>query len=128
MEITEERFSKLKLALRIDTNLDDNLLKTYMNTAQDYLVGAIGPSEEFYKDNSRFETAVYMLTDHFYRERAATTTASNIQQVPLGVQALILQMKPDYALIQQQKVGDIDGDHNNGDVEPTNQNPFTAEA
>lgn len=90
----------IKTALRIDTDADDNMLYIFMTAAQDYVTSAVGNDVVGYYDaNSRFDTVVIMLTDHYYKYRSAVTDASNKMQVveiPLGVSSIILQLKGDY--------------------------------
>lgn len=92
----------LKLALRIDTSDDDTLLTLFMNTASDYIKGAIGNKVAgFYDNNNKFDTAVILLTDHYYKTRSATDEV-DLKKIPYGVDTLILQMKGDYYYELQQ--------------------------
>lgn len=81
------------MALRIDTSDDDLLLTIFMDTASDYVKGAVGNKVPgFYDSNSKFDTAVILLTDHYYKTRSATNE-TDLKKVPFGVTTLILQMK-----------------------------------
>jgi uncharacterized phage protein (predicted DNA packaging) len=95
------QLNDFKTALRIDTDADDGLLEIFMKSASDYMKGAVGDKVRgFYDENSRFDTAVIMLADHYYKYRSAVSDASNKQQVveiPFGVTTLILQLKGSYA-------------------------------
>ena len=93
----------LKLALRIDTSDDDTLLTLLMNTASDYIKDSIGNKiDGFYNNNNKFDTAVILLTDHFYKTRSATDE-TDLKKIPYGVDTLILQMKGDYYYELQQQ-------------------------
>ncbi len=96
--------NKLKLSIRIDSDDDDSILEIFMTSASDYITSAIGDKvEKFYDNNSRFDTAVILLTDHYYKTRSATNEA-DLKKVPYGVDTLILQMKGDYYYeLQKQK-------------------------
>lgn len=97
---------QLKLSLRIDATDDDTLLKLFMDTASDYIKGAVGNSVTgFYDSNSRFDTAVILLTDHYYKTRSATDE-TELKKVPFGVTTLILQLKGDYLYALQQSSKD----------------------
>jgi uncharacterized phage protein (predicted DNA packaging) len=101
------QLSDIKTALRIDTDADDTMLATFMTAAQDYVKSAVGNDVVgFYDDNSRFDTVVIMLTDHYYKYRTAVSDASNKMQVveiPFGVSSIILQLKGDYLWTLQQQ-------------------------
>lgn len=93
---------KLKLSLRIDSTDDDQLLELLMAGASDYIKGSIGNKVQgFYDNNSRFDIAVILLTDHYYKTRSATDE-TELKKVPFGVETLILQMKGDYYYALQQ--------------------------
>ncbi len=98
--------NELKLALRIDTSDDDLLLTIFMDTASDYVKGAVGNKVPgFYDSNPKFDTAVILLTDHYYKTRSATNE-TDLKKVPFGVTTLILQMKGDYLYALQQSIAD----------------------
>ena len=92
----DKQFQNLKDNLRIDDSTDDEI-KMLRDTAIDTLVGSIGGSrnDEFYKNNNRFNLAVQMLTDMYYRQKSATSTSKE-SITKYGVQTFILQLKPDY--------------------------------
>ncbi|AAK79854.1 putative phage protein (predicted DNA packaging) [Clostridium acetobutylicum] len=93
---------QLKLSLRIDTSDDDTLLTLFMQTASDYIKGSIGNGVTgFYDSNPRFDTALILLTDHYYKTRSATDE-TDLKKVPFGVTTLILQLKGDYLYALQQ--------------------------
>ena len=96
----------LKLSLRIDTSDDDQLLGILMAGASDYIKGAIGDKVPgFYDNNSRFDLALMILTDHYYKTRSATDEI-DLKEIPFGVKTLILQLKGDYYYALQQSSTD----------------------
>ena len=97
--------------LRID-NADSPEISTYRDVAIDYMVSAIGGNKEdkFYQDNSRFNLAVQMLTDYYYKNKSATISSKE-KETYYGVQTFILQLKPEY---QFWKEAQNDGDSSNG--------------
>lgn len=98
--------SNIKQALRIDTDADDELLKALYLAASDYIKGAIGDEiEGFYDNNPRFNLAVLMLTDHYYKTRSATSEKT-LQEVPFGVTSLILALKGEYYVLQDNRAAE----------------------
>lgn len=97
--------------LRLD-NTDNSEIEFYRNVAIDFMVSAIGGSEddEFYKDNKRFDLAVQMLTDYYYKNKSATTSNKE-KETYYGVQTFILQLKPEY---QFWKEAQDNGNSSNG--------------
>jgi uncharacterized phage protein (predicted DNA packaging) len=94
----------LKAALSIDYSGHDALLTTFLNDAIDRIKSSVGTDDnmvDFWDNNSTFDTAVIMLADASYKNRSATTEASNRQQVveyPLGVTSMIWKLKGSYLL------------------------------
>jgi len=82
--------------LRID-NAENNEISMYRDVAIDFMISAIGGTkeDEFYQDNSRFNLAVQMLTDYYYKNKSATTSSKE-KETYYGVQTFILQLKPEY--------------------------------
>lgn len=82
--------------LRID-NAENDEISLYHDAAVDFMISAIGgsSSDEFYQGNKRFDLAVQMLTDLYYKNKSATS-ASNEKETYYGVQTFILQLKPEY--------------------------------
>lgn len=98
MNNDEELINNLKDNLRID-NATDSEISMLKDVAIDTLVSSIGGSkdDEFYKNNNRFNLAVQMLTDLYYREKSAISESKG-QTVKYGVQTFILQLKPEYRI------------------------------
>jgi len=90
---------QMKAALRIDYAADDEILTTFMADSSDRIKTSVGTDDnmtDFWQNNPTFDTAVIMLTDATYKNRSATTDASNRQQVveyPLGVTSMIYKLK-----------------------------------
>jgi len=84
--------------LRID-NADNAEISVYKDVAIDMMVSSIGgfKEDEFYQDNPRFNLAVQMLTDYYYRNKSATVSSKE-KETYYGVQTFILQLKPEYQL------------------------------
>lgn len=81
--------SQLKTYLRIDHNLDDELLKMLQDVATKYIYGAIEVTET---DDERFDYAVCLLVSHWYTHRIATSEQA-LEEIPFGVVALIHQLR-----------------------------------
>lgn len=98
MSSDDNLLNNLKDNLRIDNATDDEI-SMLRNVAIDTLVGSIGgtKNDDFYKDNNRFNLAVQMLTDLYYREKSAISESKG-QTVKFGVQTFILQLKPEYRI------------------------------
>lgn len=94
--------ASLKNRLAIDSDVFDNLLETAMRAAEMKIKGAVGTDEDFYNDNDLYELGVIMLTDHYFKNRSATTTKSMVE-TPLGVTDLILQLKAKYSVFEERK-------------------------
>lgn len=84
MELTE-----LKTYLRIDHDLDDELLKMLVSTAEKFILGSIEVEKT---DDERFNYAVTLLVSHWYENRIATSEKA-FAEIPFGVTALIHQLR-----------------------------------
>lgn len=81
--------NSLKKYLRIDHDLDDNLLLMLQDVAEKFILSSI----EVKKTNDeRFDYAVTLLVSSWYENRVATTTQA-LQEIPFGVTALIHQLR-----------------------------------
>ncbi|AVI29857.1 MULTISPECIES: head-tail connector protein [Bacillus subtilis group] len=97
--------SDMKLALRIDTDEDDNLLNLFMSAASDTVKNAVGREVEgFFDNNPIYDVTVMRLVDHYYKNRSATSNGQHVFDIPFGVTPSILQLKGSY-LCQLQKQG-----------------------
>lgn len=103
--------ARIKTSLRIDDEVDDEVITRLLAAAEATIINAIGPDNDFYKQEqveSLYETAVTMLVDHYNRFRGAVTS-QNIKEIPYGVNTFILQLKPAYRAYEQKKGGLSDG-------------------
>lgn len=102
----------LKTSLRLDGSADDNLLKGYQVTAENYVKNAIGTDDgDFYaRDDVKplFDTSVIALASGYYTFR---TSMSLVQAYPvdLATDSIIGQLRGVYAQYRVDK-GDFDGD------------------
>lgn len=81
--------AELKTYLRIDHDLDDELLKMLMFTAEEFILGSIEVEKT---DDERFNYAVTLLVSHWYENRIATSEKV-FAEIPFGVTALIHQLR-----------------------------------
>lgn len=98
---------QIKTSLRIDDEVDDEVLLRLLNTAKATVVNAIGPDNEFYQQEQikpLYETAITMLVDHYNRFRG-TVTSQSVKEIPYGVNTFILQLKPAYRVFERNKGG-----------------------
>ncbi|MEC0886834.1 head-tail connector protein [Bacillus atrophaeus] len=89
---------ELKLAMRIDHDFDDGLIKQLKDTAENYIMDAVTLSpnrEAFFKDNPKFNTAVMFLVGAWY-ERRVSSTDKALQEIPFGVTNFIQQFRGAY--------------------------------
>ena len=81
--------AELKTYLRIDHDLDDELLKMLMFTAEEFILGSLEVEKT---DDERFNYAVTLLVSHWYENRIATSEKV-FAEIPFGVTALIHQLR-----------------------------------
>lgn len=81
--------NELKNYLRIDHDLDDELLKMLKATAEQFILNSIEVTET---TDERFNYAVALLVSNWYENRIASTTQA-LQEIPFGVTALIHQLR-----------------------------------
>ena len=81
--------AELKNYLRVDHNLDDNLLVTLKTVAEKFVYGSI---EVTTTSDERFDYAVTLLVAHWYENRV-TTAEKALEEIPFGVTALIHQLR-----------------------------------
>lgn len=88
------KIEDVKNSLRIDHDLDDDLINQLIDTASSYIRGAIDSEAkdgeiEVYK---QFEWSVSLLAQHWYLNRQEATS----ERMPITVQSLIQQMRGAY--------------------------------
>ncbi|MCO5486518.1 head-tail connector protein [Enterococcus faecalis] len=81
--------AELKTYLRIDHDLDDELLKMLVSTAEKFILGSIEVEKT---DDERFNYAVTLLVSNWYENRVGTSTQA-LNEIPFGVTALIQQLR-----------------------------------
>ena len=96
----------VKDVLYLDGNADDELIKSYIDTANQFIKSAVGDNDDFYtKPNVSvlFDSAVKSLAATYYQYRLAL---SDIQTFPINmtVNSIIGQLRGRYEL----EVGDDD--------------------
>ena len=96
--MADDNIDQLMDTLRID-NTDNDEIKMYRDVAIDTMISSIGGSkeDEFYQNNKRFDLAVQMLTDYYYKNKSATTSSKE-KETYYGVQTFILQLKPEFKI------------------------------
>jgi uncharacterized phage protein (predicted DNA packaging) len=86
----------VKKSLRINHDLDDQLLQDYIETASAYVIGTIDSrlTDDDLKDEKRYNLAVALLAQFWYNSRGD----ENAPWIPNAVLTLIQQMRgADYA-------------------------------
>ena len=78
--------SELKNFLRVDHDLDDDLLAMLQKTAEEFILGSI---EVEMTADKRFVT---LLVSNWYENRVGTSTQA-LNEIPFGVTALIHQLR-----------------------------------
>lgn len=81
----------IKNSLRIDHDLDDDMINQYINTAESYIQSAInqkGLTEDI-KAMMQYKMAVSLLTQHWYLNRQEASS----ERVPSTVTAMIQQLR-----------------------------------
>lgn len=84
----------VKNSLRIDHDLDDDLITQLINTASSYIKSAIDSEalEGEIEDYKQFDWSVSLLAQHWYLNRQEATS----ERMPITVQSLIQQMRGAY--------------------------------
>lgn len=100
---------KLKLSLRVDSDVDDQLLKGYSLAAENYIKNAIGyDHDDFYEServSSLFETAVIAQASAYYSFRTALSFVNSYPVEP-AVDSIVSQLQAEYAKFEE----DLDAD------------------
>ena len=88
------RLEDVKNSLRIDHDLDDDLITQLIYTASSYIRGAIDSEaiDDDIEGYKQFDWAVSLLAQHWYLNRQEATS----ERMPITVQALIQQMRGIY--------------------------------
>lgn len=88
------RTEDVKNSLRIDHDLDDNLITQLIDTASSYIKSAIDSEalEGEIEGYKQFDWSVSLLAQHWYLNRQEATS----ERMPITVQSLIQQMRGAY--------------------------------
>lgn len=88
------KIEDVKNSLRIDHDLDDNLITQLIDTASSYIKSAIDSEaiEGEIEGYKQFDWAVSLLAQHWYLNRQEATS----ERMPITVQSLIQQMRGAY--------------------------------
>lgn len=105
MEISEEQLAQIKLHLRVDHDVDDDLIKANAEAAVDYVEhycdgslvieatpiveGEAQPREILF--TAGIWQAMLLLIGHWYGNREGVNIGNITSEVPLGVDALLLR-------------------------------------
>ncbi|MFR4507786.1 MAG: head-tail connector protein [Enterococcus avium] len=81
----------IKKSMRIDHTIDDDFIQQLIDTATEYIKGAIDSRAEksIIEGYKQFALAVSLLTQHWYLNRQEASS----ERIPVTVQALIQQMR-----------------------------------
>ncbi|MCI1134520.1 head-tail connector protein [Enterococcus gallinarum] len=84
----------IKSSLRIDHDLDNQLILQLIDTASDYIKSAIDSEvqEEVLEEYKQFDWSVSLLVQHWYLNRQEASS----ERMPITVQSLIQQMRGAY--------------------------------
>ena len=82
----------LKNSLRVDDDADDALLTGYLDAAKSFVKNAVGADEDYYVNNTRFDTAVLALASTYYTYRMTSVTGT-VTTMNATMNALISQMR-----------------------------------
>lgn len=81
---------EIKMFLRIDGNLEDDLLTTLQLTAEEYLNGA-GITKNY--SNNRYGLCILLLVKNWYDNREISTEGKVERELPFGLRGLIQQLQ-----------------------------------
>lgn len=85
MSVTVE---SVKNSLRLEEDFDDKMIQGYIDTAENYVVGAVGSSKEELSKYPQFDFAVSMLVQFYYYNRT-----DDMKATPYQVVSMIQQLR-----------------------------------
>lgn len=93
MAISAITVSEMQNSLRLDSNIDVDLIQRYINTAENYVKNAVDSSIELstYRQYDEFNSAVALLVEFYYQTRGEATDSPSKR--PFEVTALIGQLR-----------------------------------
>ena len=106
----------LKLSLRVDGDVDDEILKRNILAAKAYVIGAIGPDDgimtgfyELADIKDQFEMVVIAIASSYYTYRSAIV-GNAVSEVDLVSYSIIGQLRGKYIDLEQR--GGVNGSKN----------------
>lgn len=93
MAISAIRVEDIQNSLRLDGQIDANLIQRYINTAENYVRNAVDSSVDLsvYRQFDEFNSAVALLTEFYYQTRGEATDSPSKR--PFEVNSLIGQLR-----------------------------------
>lgn len=84
---------EMQNSLRLDGDIDADLIQRYINTAENYVKNAVDSTVDLsvYRQFDEFNSAVALLTEFYYQTRAEATDSPSKR--PYEVTAIILQLR-----------------------------------
>lgn len=108
----DPRVSKVRGLLNLDDGEDDQLLSSYVASADAYVRGAITDDDDFYNSSdevkSLFELAVVSLAGTYYQYRLALSQVQTYE-IDLTTKSVIGQLRGRYDVWSDNKEADADG-------------------
>ncbi|WP_439424831.1 head-tail connector protein [Oenococcus alcoholitolerans] len=111
MAISNVTLDSFKTSERVDVDTDDNLIKSYISAAENYVINAIGEDDgKFYQLSDvqdLFSTAVQAMAAAYYQQRSALS-GSPVTPVSLVSDSIIAQLRARYEYYIQNPEGNDD--------------------
>lgn len=89
----------IKQHMRVTFNFDDEIIKQYLNWAEDEIKNSVSTEENrneaFFIDNPTYDRAVVLLTTHFYENRKAIVDKPQYNMI-YGVKSAVLKLQLAY--------------------------------
>ena len=108
----DPRVSKVRDILNLDDGEDDQLLSSYVASADSYVRGAITDDDDFYTSSDEvkqlFELAVVSLAGTYYQYRLSLSQVQTYE-IYLTTNSVIGQLRGRYDVWSENKDGDTDG-------------------
>lgn len=87
MSVSDSELSNFKQALYIDGNDDDEMIKSYIEAAKEYVQNAVSTTADL-TQYQQYKFAFFMLAEFWYQNRAI-----DMQQTPYQVVSMIQQLR-----------------------------------
>lgn len=92
--------------LNLDETDDTALIPAYIESAQQYIINAVGSDKKFYdldSVESLYDTAVIALTSSYFTYRVALTDTVTLSPVNLTLNSIIGQLRGLYATYSEER-------------------------